>query len=125
MNVDMFIFKTTVFYKILSCFALLILACSCACIGDRTAACMIAKNKAIAYVCGMYNKVPHELEHEFYIQTMVTDSHEITVSFFNRELKPYANSLMTAPAQLGGYPAYFTVTVNKDGRIVHTYMCDK
>jgi hypothetical protein len=124
MNIDMFILRKTVLKKI-SCFVLSILTCGCACIGDRAATSIIAKNKAIAYVCGIYNKVPHELEHEYYIRSSTTNSHGVIVSFYKRERFPHANSILTAPAMLGGYPSYFTIIVDKNGRLISTRMSTK
>jgi len=124
MNIVMLILSKTVI-KSFFCFVLSILACGCVCTGDRAATSIIAKNKAIAYVCGMYNKVPHELEHEYYIRSDTTNSHGVVVSFYKRERFPHANSILTAPAMLGGYPSYFTVKVDKNGRLISTRMSTK
>lgn len=124
MIIVMFILSKTVI-KSFYCFVLSILACGCVCTGDKAATYIIQKNKAIAYVCGIYNKVPHELEHEYYIRSSATNSHEVIVSFYKRERFPHANSILTAPAMLGGYPSYFTVIVDKNGRVISTRMSTK
>lgn len=82
---------------------------------------LMARTYAIAYMCGLLNLVPHEVERDYYIECHISTGY-MHVFFYLRKHFPYATSPLTSSPMLEKYIFdCVTVIIDPSGKITSVY----